>query len=294
MRYELFGTTPETGQWRWEEGRARRAIQAYEHYQRIESVTKNLDEWYVENLQCGVDLDFVRLSDEGVVQYYVPPQNFRLVSDNWLDIPASGNLTGFAHEKSLALLQRVISWSTRPGDYVLDYFGGSGSTGHAAFSMPPAGEGKRRFILVEMGDYFDTELLPRIKRFIFTPEWKEGKPERLATAEEAERRPRIVKVIRLESYEDALNNLTVRRTEIRTGPKSRVPTSILTEKVSVTNGPSRPPSIAIPTRRTCFPPAKLSRSTATSQDHPRCRRGCSHECGRDRKTSPRLPHLASG
>jgi adenine-specific DNA-methyltransferase len=213
MRYELFGTTPETGQWRWEEGRARRAIQAYEHYQRIESVTKNLDEWYAENLQCGVDLDFVRLSDEGVVQYYVPPQNFRLVSDNWLDIPASGNLTGFAHEKSLALLQRVISWSTRPGDYVLDYFGGSGSTGHAAFSMPPAGEGKRRFILVEMGDYFDTELLPRIKRFIFTPEWKEGKPERLATAEEAERGPRIVKVVRLESYEDALNNLTVRRTD---------------------------------------------------------------------------------
>ena len=88
--------------------------------------------------------------------------------------------------------------------------------------------------------------------------------------------------------------LTVRRTEIPTGPKSRVPTYILTEKVSVTNGPSRPPSIAIPTQRTCFPPAKLSRSTATSQDHPRCRRGCSHECGRDRKTSPRLPHLASG
>ena len=141
MRYELFGKTPETGQWRWEEGRSRRAIQAYEHYLRLESVTKKLDEWYAENLQCGVDLDFVRLNDEGVVQYYVPPQNFRLVSDNWLDIPASGNLTEFAHEKSLPLLQRVISWSTHPGDYVLDYFGGSGSTGHAAFAMPPAGEG---------------------------------------------------------------------------------------------------------------------------------------------------------
>ena len=213
MRYELFGTTPETGQWRWEAGRARRAIQAYEHYQRVESATKTLDEWYAENLQCGVDLDFVRQSDEGVVQYYVPPQNFRLVSDNWLDIPASGNITDFAHEKSLALLQRVISWSTQPGDYVLDYFGGSGSTGHAAFAMPLAGAGKRRFILVEMGHYFDTELLPRIKRFTFAPEWKDGKPKCLATAEEAERSPRIVKVVRLESYEDALNNLTVRRTE---------------------------------------------------------------------------------
>ena len=215
MRYELYGATPQTGQWRWEASRARRAIEAYEHYQRFVSETKTLDEWYAENLQCGVDLDFVRQSDEGVVQYYVPPQNFRLVSDNWLDIPASGNLTDFAHEKSLALLQRVISWSTQSGDFVLDYFGGSGSTGHAAFAMPLAGEGKRRFILVEMDSYFDTVLLPRIKKVTFTPEWKSGKPKRLATPEEAERSPRIVKVVRLESYEDALNNLETRRTDMQ-------------------------------------------------------------------------------
>ena len=55
-------------------------------------------------------------------------------------------------------------------------------------------------------------LVPRIKKVVFTPEWKDGKPKRLATKEEAERSPRIVKVIRLESYEDALNNLETRRT----------------------------------------------------------------------------------
>jgi adenine-specific DNA-methyltransferase len=38
------------------------------------------------------------------------------------------------------------------------------------------------------------------------------KPKRLATPEEAERSPRIVKVVRLESCEDALNNLETRRT----------------------------------------------------------------------------------
>jgi adenine-specific DNA-methyltransferase len=59
-----------------------------------------------------------------------------------------------------------------------------------------------------MADYFDTVLLPRLKKVIFTPEWKEGKPKRMATDEEAKRSPRILKVIRLESYEDALNNLT--------------------------------------------------------------------------------------
>jgi adenine-specific DNA-methyltransferase len=67
--------------------------------------------------------------------------------------------------------------------------------------------GCRNFILVEMDHYFDTALLPRIKKVTFSPEWKEGKPKRLATREEAERSPRIVKYIRLESYEDALNNI---------------------------------------------------------------------------------------
>jgi adenine-specific DNA-methyltransferase len=147
------------------------------------------------------------------VQYYVPPQNFRLVSDNWLDIPASGNLTTFAHEKSINLLQRIIAWSTKPGDYVLDYFGGSGSTGHAAFSMPPAGEGARKFILVEMGSYFETELLPRIKKYTFAPVWVEGKPKRSTKQEKAVFGPRIIKILRLESYEDALNNLVPQRTK---------------------------------------------------------------------------------
>jgi adenine-specific DNA-methyltransferase len=68
--------------------------------------------------------------------------------------------------------------------------------------------GRRKFILVEMGEYFDTVLLPRINKVTFTPEWKDGKPKRMATREEFERGPRIVKVIRLESYEDALNNIT--------------------------------------------------------------------------------------
>jgi len=96
---------------------------------------------------------------------------------------------------------------------VLDFFGGSGTTGHAVINLNREDGGRRKFILVEMGDYFDTVLLPRLKKVTFTPEWKDGKPKRMATPEEAERSPRIVKVIRLESYEDALNNLDLRRTK---------------------------------------------------------------------------------
>jgi len=95
---------------------------------------------------------------------------------------------------------------------VLDYFAGSGTTGHAVINLNREDGGRRKFILVEMGEYFDTVLLPRIKKVTFTPEWRDGKPARGASPEESERSPRIVKVLHLESYEDALNNLELKRT----------------------------------------------------------------------------------
>ena len=90
---------------------------------------------------------------------------------------------------------------------VIDVFAGSGTTGHAVINLNREDDGKRKFILVEMGEYFDTVLLPRIKKIIFTPHWKNGIPQNPATAEEADRSPRIVKYLRLESYEDALDSI---------------------------------------------------------------------------------------
>ena len=92
-------------------------------------------------------------------------------------------------------------------DIVMDYFAGSGTTGHAVMNINREDGGNRKFILVEMGQYFDTVLLPRIKKVMFTPEWKDGEPKRMVTQEEAERTPRIIKYLRLESYEDALDNI---------------------------------------------------------------------------------------
>jgi len=105
------------------------------------------------------------------------------------------------------LISKLLFHSSELNSIILDYFAGSGTTGHAVINLNREDGGRRRFILVEMADYFDTVLLPRIKKVTFTPEWKDGKPKRMATAEEAERSPRIVKVIRLESYEDTLNNI---------------------------------------------------------------------------------------
>ena len=121
----------------------------------------------------------------------------------------------FLYPKSIFTVRDGVDGAlgNRPYGTVLDYFAGSGTTAHAVLNLNRGDSGNRRFILVEMAHYFDTVLLPRVKKVTFSPEWKDGKPKRPATPEEAERSPRIVKVVRLESYEDTLNNLVVRRLE---------------------------------------------------------------------------------
>ena len=115
----------------------------------------------------------------------------------------------FPHPKSIhAVADSIYIAGGQQGDVcILDYFAGSGTTGHAVVNLNREDGGQRKFILVEMGEYFDTVLVPRIKKVTFSPKWKDGKPKRDAKPEEAERSPRIVKYIRLESYEDALNSI---------------------------------------------------------------------------------------
>jgi len=115
----------------------------------------------------------------------------------------------FTFPKSIYTVRDSVDASLKNRNHglILDYFAGSGTTGHAVINLNREDGGRRKFILVEMADYFDTVLLPRIKKVIFSPEWKDGKPKRMATQEEVERSPRIAKYIRIESYEDALNNI---------------------------------------------------------------------------------------
>ena len=115
---------------------------------------------------------------------------------------------GFPYCHPVSLYQELVGAAIGThSDIIIDYFAGSGTTGHAVINLNRKDGGSRKFILAEMGHYFDTVLLPRIKKVTFTPEWKDSKPKRMATQEEAERSPRIVKYMSLESYEDALNNI---------------------------------------------------------------------------------------
>jgi adenine-specific DNA-methyltransferase len=110
------------------------------------------------------------------------------------------------YPKSVHTVEDSIFAVSNPDSLILDYFAGTGTTGHAVINLNRRDGGRRKFILVDMAEYFDTVLVSRLKKVMFTPVWKNGKPTRLPTKEEADRTPRLVKVLRLESYEDALHN----------------------------------------------------------------------------------------
>jgi len=82
---------------------------------------------------------------------------------------------------------------------VLDYFAGSGTTAHAVMCLNRQDGGKRKYILVEMGDYFDTVLVPRIKKAAFSDKWKGGRAQPGGQGQ-----PQFFKYYTLEQYEDVL------------------------------------------------------------------------------------------
>lgn len=70
----------------------------------------------------------------------------------------------FDNPKPKELIEKIISTICDEGDIVLDAFAGSGTTGHAVFSM--TGKKKVNFILIEMADYAEDVTAERIKRVI--------------------------------------------------------------------------------------------------------------------------------
>ena len=152
MRYPLLGVHPETGQWRWEKSRALEAVENYKKYLAQEDGGLSMDDYFIDHLtSTNIKLNFVRKNEDGTIQYYVPPSEGKLLSDNWMDITLSGNETEeFDTEKSVALLQRIIGWACPANGLVLDFFAGSGTTAHATMAVNAADEGSRKFVLVQI------------------------------------------------------------------------------------------------------------------------------------------------
>lgn len=114
---------------------------------------------------------------------------------------------GYDTVKPKELLLYLFNSTVGKTGIIFDYFAGSGTTGHAVIKLNREDDGKRKYILAEMGNYFDTILKQRIQKVIYSKDWKDGRPV------SREGSSHMFKYIQLESYEDSLCNLEMKRSD---------------------------------------------------------------------------------
>ncbi|WP_274288857.1 site-specific DNA-methyltransferase [Prevotella corporis] len=110
----------------------------------------------------------------------------------------------FDYPKSLYTVEDNLILGSAKDGLVLDFFAGSGTTGHAVIELNRNTDTHRKYILIDMADYFSTVLRPRIERVIYSKDWNNGQPV------SREGSSHCFKYMRLEQYEDTLNNLVVK------------------------------------------------------------------------------------
>lgn len=150
-------------------------------------------------------------------QFYFLSKSVRIVdgaqaiaepaSTIWIDIDTNnlkheGAVDFPLGKKPIKLISRLIEMAQNAeGNYVLDYFAGSGSTGHAVISTNRKNQTNDKYVLFEMGEHFSSVLLPRIKKSAYSDTWRNEKPI------SRDGISHCFKYLRLESFEDTLNNL---------------------------------------------------------------------------------------
>ena len=146
------------------------------------------------------------------LKFYMPET--RTVQNLWDDIEGNKkgkrdlkNVVGSVKRltpKPVGLIQRIVEVSSSPGDFVLDFFSGTGTTACAVIATNEASKefNKRKWMLCEFGEVFNLAK-SRVVRSSFCGKWRSETPLDIGS----ERLLTVVKAIRLEQYEDTLANL---------------------------------------------------------------------------------------
>ena len=217
-------------QMKWNEGD--RAYEIIEEPNAFESVIYPIDDndnervwrWGIERILNEITEVYPKLNPKGVLQLYYkyrPNAEGVLPLSIWSDKKYSateygtatlkkmfGGRNEFDFPKSIHAVEdclRILA-NKKESNIFLDYFAGSGTTGHAAINLTRLERLKNKYVLAEMGGHFDTVIRPRLKKVVYSELWKSGTP--IASGSESFNGiSQAFKYIRLESYEDALGNL---------------------------------------------------------------------------------------
>lgn len=114
----------------------------------------------------------------------------------------------FSTPKPSNLLKTLLqSVSVLEDQAVLDFFAGSGTLAHAAIKASAIDGVRRPFVIVDLGGFFMTVTVPRVMKVAYAAEWEDGRPAGLPDGDEVAAAPRVMKLVSLESYDDALSSV---------------------------------------------------------------------------------------
>jgi adenine-specific DNA-methyltransferase len=131
----------------------------------------------------------------------------KAIGTNWTDIPGYSFNWKFSTENPEPLIKRIIQMSSNPGDLVVDFFLGSGTTTAVAHKL------KRKWIGVEMGEHFWTVVLPRMKKVLAYDRSGISKEKDVKEKYNEETAGGFFKYQIFEQYEDALDNIELKENE---------------------------------------------------------------------------------
>jgi len=180
--------------WRWSKQRFEKA----KSEGRIEFAKSSNGKW-----QVYAKMYLLKDGEERRVKPRSILHNVGLTRDGNKDIKDLFGQKLFDYPKPVSLLKHLISIvpSEDNRNIIMDFFAGTGTTAHSILLMNDEDSGNRRYILVEMGDYFESILKKRLVKVCFSKKWKDGTPI------SNEGISHTFKYIYLEQYEDTLNNI---------------------------------------------------------------------------------------
>jgi adenine-specific DNA-methyltransferase len=196
---------PNTGEEIWPN---RHRVWAYEEARHLENERNGLVYWGKDGNAKMPRLKKFLDKGEGVV-----PRSIWNHEDSGHNQEASMELVSlfgaevFSSPKPVRLGRKVLLVGANKDSTVLDCFAGSGTTAHSVIALNREDGGSRKYVLIEMARYCESVVRDRLKKVVHADQWADGKP----TARNGV--SHFIKCISLESYEDALNNLELKRTK---------------------------------------------------------------------------------
>lgn len=119
----------------------------------------------------------------------------------------------FLSPKHTRFVKRFVRQASKKSDWIVDIFGGSGSSPHAVLEANAEDFTRRRFLVVETNDYIQTLIIPRLKKGGAATVWAQGKTKVLNGS------GIFIRVQALEQYDDTLESLD---TEISEGDSAEL------------------------------------------------------------------------